>query len=263
MVDASCPNNTIRPRELEALIVRLLKGGYRFRTFTDAASDPGPRDVVLTFDDGYVDNYVELLPILRRQNVPATCFVTSRFDDPRFLSREQLREMDASGLVEIGGHTSGHCVLTSVDIAEAREQIRANKRDLEAALGHPIASFAYPCGGENDDIVSEVVAAGYRFAAAMVKKMRPVEDVTTIPMMGLMMYSRSDTATYGVFRVDPYVKGDYEAPFDYKVTLTPVGKSAEIFLDEDFYTTDLRDTPAEMVFNDSSLAEKFMNMLAN
>ena len=97
VVDASCPNNTIRPRELEALIVRLLKGGYRFRTFTDAATDPGPRDVVLTFDDGYVDNYAELLPILRRQNVPATCFVTSRFDDPRFLSREQLREMDASG----------------------------------------------------------------------------------------------------------------------------------------------------------------------
>ena len=61
-----------------------------------------------------------------------------------------------------------------MDRAEAREQIRANKRDLEAVLGHPIASFAYPCGGENDDIVSEVVAAGYRFAAAMVKKMRPV-----------------------------------------------------------------------------------------
>ena len=174
VVDASCPNNTIRPRELEALIVRLQKGGYRFRAFKDAAADPGPRDVVLTFDDGYVDNYVELFPILRRQGVSATCFVTSRFDDPRFLSPDQLREMDASGLVEIGGHTSDHCVLTSVDPAEARGQIRANKRDLEAILGHPIVSFAYPCGGENDSIVAEVVAAGYRFAAVMVKKMRPV-----------------------------------------------------------------------------------------
>lgn len=174
VVDASCPNNTIRPRELEALIVRLLKGGYRFRTFTDAASDPGPRDVVLTFDDGYADNYLELLPILRRHGVPATCFVTSRFDDPRFLSRDQLREMDASGLVEIGGHTSDHCVLTSVGLDKARAQIRANKEDLESILWHPIASFAYPCGGENDDIVAETRKAGYRFAAAMVKKMRPV-----------------------------------------------------------------------------------------
>lgn len=101
----------------------------------------------------------------------------------------------------------------------------------------------------------------FKLGQYIVKKMRPVNDVTPIPMMGMMMYSRSDTAAYGVFRVDPYVKGDYEAPFDYKVTLTPVGKSADIFLDEDFYTTDLMDTPAEMVFNDSSLAEKFMNML--
>ena len=174
VVDASCPNNTIRPCELEALIMRLLRGGYTFRQFKDAAADPGPRDVVLTFDDGYVDNYEELLPILKRHGVPAPCFVTSRFDDPHFLSRDQLREMDASGLVEIGGHTSGHCVLTTVDLAGAREQIRANKRDLESILGHRIVSFAYPCGGENDDIVAEVKEAGYRFAAAMVKKMRPV-----------------------------------------------------------------------------------------
>lgn len=95
----------------------------------------------------------------------------------------------------------------------------------------------------------------------IVKKMRPVEDVTPIPMMGMVMYSRSDTATYGVFRVDPYVKGGYKAPDYYKVTLTPVGKSAEIFLDEDFYTSDLRDTPAEMVFNDAKMAEEFMNLL--
>ena len=103
----------------------------------------------------------------------------------------------------------------------------------------------------------------FKLGQYIVKKMRPVEDVTPIPMIGMNAYSRSDTAAYGVFRVDPYIKGDYEAPFDYKVTLTPVGKSAEIFLDEDFYTMDLMDTPAEMVFNDSSLAEKFMNMLTD
>ncbi len=174
VVDETCPNNTIRPHELDALIARLLCAGYRFRTFRDAASDPGPRDVVLTFDDGYVDNYTDLFPILRRHGVPATCFVTSRFEDPRFLSREQLREMDASGFVEIGGHTSGHCVLTSVGSDEVRRQIEDNKRDLESVLGHPIDSFAYPCGGEDDGIVAAVKTAGYKFAAAMVKKMRPV-----------------------------------------------------------------------------------------
>ena len=101
----------------------------------------------------------------------------------------------------------------------------------------------------------------FKLGQFIVKKMRPVKDITPIPMMGLLMYSRSDTATYGVFRVDPYIKGDYEAPFDYKVTLTPVGKSADIFLDEDFYTSDLRDTSAEMVFDNQSQAEEFMNLL--
>ena len=98
----------------------------------------------------------------------------------------------------------------------------------------------------------------FKFGQYIVKKMRPVKDITPIPMMGMIMYSRSDTPVYGVFRVDPYIKGDYEAPFEYKVILTPVGKSAEIFLDNDFYTSDLWDTKSEMIFDEPTLAEKFV-----
>ncbi|MBQ3415992.1 MAG: hypothetical protein IJH39_11805 [Clostridia bacterium] len=98
----------------------------------------------------------------------------------------------------------------------------------------------------------------FKLGQYIVKKMRPVKDITPIPMMGMIMYSHSDTPVYGVFRIDPYIKGDYEAPFEYKVTLTPVGKSAEIFLDNDFYTSDLWGTKDEMIFDDATLAEKFV-----
>lgn len=98
----------------------------------------------------------------------------------------------------------------------------------------------------------------FKFGQYIVKKMRPVKDITPILMMGMIMYSHSDTPVYGVFRVDPYIKGDYEAPFEYKVILTPVGKSAEIFIDNDFYTTDLWDTKPEMIFDDMKLAEMFI-----
>lgn len=98
----------------------------------------------------------------------------------------------------------------------------------------------------------------FKLGQYIVKKMRPVKDITPIPMMGMIMYSHNDTPIYGVFRVDPYIKGDYEAPFEYKVILTPVGKSAEIFLDNDFYTSDLRDTKPEMIFDEPALAEKFV-----
>ena len=98
----------------------------------------------------------------------------------------------------------------------------------------------------------------FNYGQFIVKKMRPVKDVTAIPMMGLLMYSRGDEAIYGIFRVDPYKKGDWEAPLSYKVTLTPVGKFSEYFLDQDFYTLDLSDTREELIFNELPLAEKFL-----
>ena len=103
----------------------------------------------------------------------------------------------------------------------------------------------------------------FKFGQYIIKKMRPVNEVTPIPMMGMIMYSRDDNPVYGVFRVDPYIKGDYEAPFEYKVILTPVGKSAQIFLSDDFYTSDLRDTKSEMIFDNQSIAEKFVEEFLN
>lgn len=174
VVDPSCPNNTIRPDELEGLVSLLKSKGYVFRKFSDAVAEPGLRTAVLTFDDGYADNYDVLFPLLKRQGVCATCFATSRGEtDGRFLSPAQIREMDASGLVEFGGHTAGHVVLDRVQPEVARREVSSNKEWLEKVLGKPVRSFAYPCGGENENIVRIVREAGYECAAAMVKKMRP------------------------------------------------------------------------------------------
>ena len=175
VTDPDCANNTIRPGELMALIIALRRQGYTFKTFKDAIETGDSRTMCLTFDDGYVDNYRNLFPILKELKCPATCFVTDRGqDDDKFLSPPMIREMEQSGLVEFGGHTANHTMLTEVPLDKAREEIFANKAWLESVLGHPIASFCYPRGGENDAIVGLVKAAGYKYAAAMVKKMRPV-----------------------------------------------------------------------------------------
>ena len=170
----NCPNNAIRPLELERLILALKRAGYSFAKFLDAVERGGAKTVCLTFDDGLEDNYSALLPILRRHSVPCTCFVTNRgAHSPEFLSPAQIREMDASGLVEIGGHTANHAKLDELPPDAARREIVENKLWLEDVLGRSVASFCYPKGGENDSVVRMVRDAGYACAAAMVKKMRP------------------------------------------------------------------------------------------
>lgn len=190
IVDPCCPNNTIRPKELRDLIVALRKDGYVFKTFKDAIENGDRRTMCLTFDDGYVDNYTVLFPILKELNCPATCFVTNRGDpdfprerwstedpipeDAAFLTSDMMREMEASGLIEFGGHTAGHTTLSRIALDEVVREITDNKRWIESVLGHPIVSCAYPRGGETDDIVRCLKDIGYKYCAAMKKKMRPV-----------------------------------------------------------------------------------------
>ena len=191
VIDPCCPNNTIRPMELRDLILALRKDGYAFKTFKDAVETGDRRTICLTFDDGYVDNYTVLFPVLKELSCPATCFVTNRGnpDFPRvrwstedpippcaaFLTADMMREMEESGLMEFGGHTAGHTTLTHIPLDEVKREVEDNKQWIESVLGHPIVSFCYPRGGENDDIVSIVKAAGYKYGAAMKKKMRPVQ----------------------------------------------------------------------------------------
>lgn len=176
VVDPTCANNTLRPAELEALIVNLLASGYTFQKAIDACRLPAKRSVVLTFDDGYVDNYINLFPILKKYHVPATLFITNRGDeDPKnFLTREQVREMQASGLVEFGGHTANHTVLDTVSLDVAEREMRENYQWLSEVLGEAPICFAYPCGGYDDAIIRAVESIGYTYAFTMHKKMRPV-----------------------------------------------------------------------------------------
>ena len=174
VVEPVSPNNTVRPRELEALVVRLRRSGYVFQTLSEAVESPCQRSVVFTFDEGCRDNYYELFPLVSRLDMRVTCFVTDRGDrDPAFLSSVQIRKMDASGRFEFGGHTSRHVTLTDVAPEVAREEIRVNKVRIEEILGHPVNSFSYPCGRYSPAVVEEVRAAGYRLAVTMEKVMRP------------------------------------------------------------------------------------------
>lgn len=79
-----------------------------------------PRSVVLHFDDGYLDNFLEAAPVLREFGYPATIFASAHFIDagetPRgagdgwrgYMNRAELRAMDSDPLIEIASHGLDH-----------------------------------------------------------------------------------------------------------------------------------------------------------
>ena len=167
----TAPNNTLRPDTLRLLIQDLLASGYTFQTLHEAFETPNnkKRVVVLTFDDGYVDNYTTLLPILREFQVKATVFITD-IRTEEYLSDAQIMEMHASGLIEFGGHTQNHVNLAACEDATARQEIEKNYDSIKRLLGYSPTSFAYPFGKyttRDRDLLEEI---GYRFAVTTKKK---------------------------------------------------------------------------------------------
>jgi len=80
------------------------------------------------------------------------------------LSRDELRDLAADGLVAVGGHTVTHPVLSRLSPAEQREEIFGCRSELESACGLPVVSFSYPFGSPPDftaDTIEMVRQAGF------------------------------------------------------------------------------------------------------
>lgn len=141
---------------LEALVDHLLRG-------TPLPEKP----VVLTFDDGWDNQYRFALPILVKYGHQATFFVTTDFlGHGRFLTWPQLKEMESRGM-SIGSHTMSHPFLARLSDPRVRREVEGSKTALEKFLGHPVRTFAYPYGSYNNRVASAVRAAGYDAARSV------------------------------------------------------------------------------------------------
>jgi len=168
----------ITPAVLERQLFSLRERGFRFVSLDSmvssirAGSNPSGRDVVVTFDDGWLDNYEYAFPILAGSAVPATFFLTTAHlgvgaSDPRKVSSAHIREMHNHG-ISMGGHTRNHPNLLSLSQGQAREEIRGCKEDIEDLLGGQVTTFAYPGGVFNATISRIVEESGYCAACSII-----------------------------------------------------------------------------------------------
>lgn len=179
-------NYTLK-KDFEEQLKYLTENGFETVTFKDLAEnrykdrfDRGKKQIILTFDDGYEDNYRVAFPLLKKYNCRGVIYLMgevtyNRWDVEnsekpekkfRLMTDGEIDEMEKSGLIEFGAHTLTHPRLSELSDDEIRYEIGESKIRLERKLGCEIISFAYPYGDFDERVKKIVSEFGFQFVTA-------------------------------------------------------------------------------------------------
>ena len=149
-----------------------------YAAFLDGARALPRRPIILTFDDGYADNYTNAFPLLKRHGMTGVIFligdrnITANLWDAAagepqvpLLGSDQIREMGDYG-IEFGSHTLSHARLTDLAPERLAEELESSRRALEERFGRPVLSLCYPYGAVDPAVKEATERAGYRFGVA-------------------------------------------------------------------------------------------------
>lgn len=220
----------VRPADFEYQIAWLHRHGYRSVTlaqFMTQTTERGERIVVITFDDGYADNYTMAFPILRRYGFVATIFLVSDFvntdqllpsDLPKITSRsdyalyqqltwEQIQKMVVHNF-EFGSHTCTHpCELAALSAEQYWEEIARSRTDIQVKLGCDVVSFCYPRGNLNREVVHAVEKAGY--SCGVVTPPRWGIPLSRYTLRRIGIYHHNSPTIYRI-KISPSFRRNYE-----------------------------------------------------
>ena len=175
--------------------VTLKEAGYVFIHVGDllnhaAGLAPLPEKALLiTFDDGYADNYNYAFPVLREEQVPGTFFVVSgTIGKDNRMTAGQLREMQANGMI-IGSHTVNHENLTGMNAKDIDFELRTSKETLEKILGKPVCALAYPTGKVNETVLDKAKSY-YDMAFVAVVRQETKQTMYTLQRYGVFNWNK-------------------------------------------------------------------------
>ena len=125
-------------------------------------SHPEDKAVCLTFDDGWLGNYLYAYPILMEHGFKATFFIaTELIGKPLYMTWEHLKEMMASGM-SIQSHTATHKPLGGMDEKEIIFELSESKKAIEKSLGTKVNHLSLPHGSKNVRIWPLAKRVGYK-----------------------------------------------------------------------------------------------------
>lgn len=175
------------------------------------------KPVLITFDDGYMNNYELAYPLLREFGMKGCVFLVyemmdqhNAWHDPasepwlKMLTWAQIKEMQDSGVIEFGSHTMKHRNLAALPLDEVRWELTESKKRLEDKLGREMVGFAYPygSGAYKPEVRAAALEAGYRYDFSV------KQGITALP------WKREDEAVKRLL-----IRGD-DNMFDFHLNMT-------------------------------------------
>ena len=114
-------------------------------TMTEIIKRLEKKKAVITFDDGWMDAYMNAYPFLKRYNIPFTVYITTNFIGKEgYIGNSELKVYSEDPLVTIGFHTQSHSKLRYEN--NMQKEIFLSRKELEKKVGKAILFFAYPYG---------------------------------------------------------------------------------------------------------------------
>ncbi|MCR1901219.1 polysaccharide deacetylase family protein [Ligilactobacillus apodemi] len=118
--------------------------------------------VMLTFDDGYANNYTAAYPILKKYHLKATIgIITSKIDTPDMLTSAQLKKLKKSKLISLVSHTVNHFELNQLSAKAQLEELTASKQWLDENFHQKTRLVIYPVGRYSEQTPELAKQAGY------------------------------------------------------------------------------------------------------
>jgi peptidoglycan/xylan/chitin deacetylase (PgdA/CDA1 family) len=119
-----------------------------------------PRPVVLTFDDGYREDYTNVRPLLAQRHWPGVLNLAVRNLLAGKLTVPQIRALIRNGW-EIDAHTLSHPDLTTLGDADLQQQVAGSRAWIRRRFHVPADFFCYPSGRYDAVVIAAVRGAGF------------------------------------------------------------------------------------------------------
>ena len=188
---------TVTPEVFEGQMAYLAKAGYKALSldelfaFIKGDLNLKQKAVVITFDDGWLDNFIYAFPVLEKYKLRATMFIVTDWIEkssekfngiPAFiptneeskalvrkgeaqkvvLTWELIGKMADSGLIDFFSHTKSHLDCNNLSEPDILEELGESRRILEERLGRPCPYLCWPDGMYSDTAISIARKTGYK-----------------------------------------------------------------------------------------------------